>query len=204
MTSRPVQFGLYPIALGAALALTGCRDRAETASAPVAAATAPADAAEGAAQPVAVSLTTADGAALAKLLASKRGQVVLVDCWATWCVPCRQGFPHTVALYRDLAAQGLAVISVSFDDAQDEQSLADVRGFLTEQEAAFDNLVSQFGAGEESFTAFGVDNGALPHYQLYDRQGQLVRKFQSGDPNGKPFTHEDIRQAVEEQLRAGG
>lgn len=145
-------------------------------------------------------LRIADGAAFQELLQSKRGQVILVDCWATWCVACRQQFPHTVELHREFAKAGLAVISFSFDDPNDAAALGDVRGFLTEQGAAFDNLVSWQGASEAAFEALGIDNGALPHYQLYDRQGQLVRKFNSGDPQGKPFTPADIRQAIVAQL----
>lgn len=151
-------------------------------------------------QPAEVTLRQADAAAFAELLKSKQGQVVLVDCWATWCVACRQQFPHTVELHREFATQGLAVISVSFDDPTDEAAVSDARAFLTHQKATFDNLVNSLGASEGAFEAFGIDNGALPHYQLYDRRGQLVRKFNSGDPHAPPFTPEDIRQAIVAQL----
>lgn len=151
-------------------------------------------------QPAEVTLRQADAAAFAELLKSKQGQVVLVDCWATWCVACRQQFPHTVELHREFAAQGLAVISVSFDDPTDEAAVSDAQAFLTHQKATFDNLVNSLGAAEGAFEAFGIDNGALPHYQLYDRRGQLVRKFNSGDPHAPPFTPEDIRQAIVAQL----
>lgn len=149
-----------------------------------------------------ITLRQADQAAFRTLLESKRGQAVLVDCWATWCIACREQFPHTVELHRELSGQGLAVISISFDDPTDEAAQSDALAFLTNKGAAFDNLVSWQGATETAFEAFGIENGALPHYQLYDRQGRLVRKFNSGDPRGKPFTPDDIRQAVLEQLSA--
>lgn len=132
-----------------------------------------------------------------KLIASLAGKVVLVDYWATWCGPCVKGFPHTVELAEKLGPQGLAVVSVSFDDPD---STADVEAFLAKQHAHFDNLISADGAGEKSYEDFGVETGALPHYQLYDRAGKLVRELTSGDPTSKSVTPEDVAAAAQELL----
>src|SRR5262245_968326 len=63
-----------------------------------------------------VSVQVADRARFDAEIAKHKGQVILVDYWATWCGPCRKKFPHTVELSRRYKSQGLAVISVSFDD----------------------------------------------------------------------------------------
>lgn len=118
-----------------------------------------------------------DAAALGQALERHRGKVVLVDFWATWCVPCTELFPHTVELSRRFADQGLVVISVSMDDPD---NLPAVRQFLTRQGATFPNFLSRDGAGPRSFETFGIDDGALPHFRLYDRQGSLLRKFLGG------------------------
>ncbi len=60
-------------------------------------------------------------------LASYRGKVVLLDFWATWCVPCREEIPHFVALQRKYGDRGLAVIGISMDDTE-----APVRRFYGE------------------------------------------------------------------------
>jgi thiol-disulfide isomerase/thioredoxin len=49
-------------------------------------------------------------------LADFRGKYVLVDFWASWCVPCRQGNPHLLELYKQYKEKGFEIISVSDDD----------------------------------------------------------------------------------------
>ncbi len=59
------------------------------------------------------SLRTLDGAPLR--LADLRGKVVLLDFWATWCVPCREALPFYAELQRELGTRGLSVVAVSVD-----------------------------------------------------------------------------------------
>lgn len=50
-------------------------------------------------------------------LSTYRGKVVLLDFWATWCVPCREEIPHFVDLQNQYRDQGLQIIGVSMDDS---------------------------------------------------------------------------------------
>jgi thiol-disulfide isomerase/thioredoxin len=121
-----------------------------------------------------VKLTQADGKSLDELIASHKGQVVLVDYWATWCGPCVQNFPHTVELAKKYRDKGLATIAVSFDVLDDEPK---VREFLAKQGADFENLISKHNAiGQKPAEDFDV--GPLPEYRLYDRQGKLSQKWE--------------------------
>lgn len=52
-------------------------------------------------------------------LSSYRGKVVLLDFWATWCVPCREEIPHLVDLQNKYGSQGLQIIGVSMDDGSE-------------------------------------------------------------------------------------
>src|SRR3954469_18178987 len=52
-----------------------------------------------------------------KTLADYKGQVVLLNIWATWCAPCRVEMPSIEALHRDFAGKGLKVVAVSIDQA---------------------------------------------------------------------------------------
>ena len=58
--------------------------------------------------------TLLDGAAFD--LATLRGQVVLVDFWATWCEPCKLSLPRYAALERKLAGKGFSILTVSVDE----------------------------------------------------------------------------------------
>lgn len=108
------------------------------------------------------------------LIARHKGKVVLVDYWATWCLPCVEGFPHTVKLAKQHREQGLVTIAVSFDQHEDE---AKVRAFLDQQGADFDRLISKYnGVTQQAATDFDVE--ALPQYRLYDRQGKLRKKWE--------------------------
>lgn len=128
-----------------------------------------------------------------QVLAQHKGKVVLVDYWATWCVPCIKGFPHTVELHEKYAGKGLVVVSVSMDDP-DEDTQTRVLAFLKKRKAAFPNYISSLGGEEEALQAFGIKGGALPYYQLYDRQGKPLKDF-GADPNAT-FSHKDIETAV--------
>ena len=99
---------------------------------------------------------------------------------------------HTVQLNRELAAKGLAVVSVSLDEPEDEPAVLE---FLRGAGANFDNLISKFGTSTESFDALDI-RGDLPFYQLFDRSGQLRYQF-AQDPdgleNGESFDQIDAR-----------
>jgi thiol-disulfide isomerase/thioredoxin len=133
----------------------------------------------------------ADG--LTQFVDQHRGKVVLVDFWATWCVPCMQLFPHTVELHHRWSQRGLVVAGVNLDDPSDESV---VRRILAEKGADFPNFISRFGASGQSAEAFDIKGGAIPFLRIYDRQGKLFKTL-GGD---NPVNPQAIDQAVEEAL----
>jgi thiol-disulfide isomerase/thioredoxin len=139
-----------------------------------------------------VSLRVAQAEDLAALVQQQRGKVVLVDFWATWCEPCVQLFPHSVALQSRLGGRGLQVISVSLNDP-DEQAV--VLAFLERMNADFPNLLSRCGTGTRSMETFRIEGG-VPCLKIYDREGCLRKTFGADDPPAP----EKIDRAVEQLL----
>ena len=110
-----------------------------------------------------------DEPAQALALASLRGNVVYVDFWASWCVPCRLSMPALDVLYKQHRSRGLAVVGVNKD-----VSAADAKRFLAKVPVTF-TLVSD--GGDAAARAFDVK--AMPSGYLVDRKG-VVRKVHRG------------------------
>jgi thiol-disulfide isomerase/thioredoxin len=143
-------------------------------------------------------LTVVDRAGYDAVVASKRGEVVLVDMWATWCLPCVEQLGHTVDLENRYRDRGLAVVTLSMDEPD---NLAPVRAVLDAKGAdRLTNLISKFGSGPQSIEAFEIPGGALPHYKLYDRSGKLRQTFAVDPAAERQFTPADIDAAVAELL----
>lgn len=107
------------------------------------------------------SLTTADGRTIS--LDSLHGQVVLLDFWATWCVPCRQFLPRLQKLAADLHDQPFTLLSVSWDEDSDAWKQYIVANHMTWPQVLDDT--HQFS------DSYGVES--LPHYFTIDADGAL-------------------------------
>ncbi len=92
-----------------------------------------------------------------------KGQVLLVNFWATWCPPCRKEMPDLQALYDKYKGQGFLVLSIS-----DEES-ATVVPFIAERKITYPVLLDP---GRKVNDAFMVEG--IPKSFVYDREGKLV------------------------------
>lgn len=122
-----------------------------------------------------VRLTPLDENVYRRMLASHKGQVILVDFWATWCAPCLEELPQLVRLEAKYRAHGLRLIPISCDEPEDESKAL---SFLRKAGVSFPGYRKQV-ADDEKFI-LSVDpkwSGALPALFLYDRTGRLVRSF---------------------------
>ena len=55
-----------------------------------------------------------------RMLAANKGKVLLVDFWATWCLPCRAEMPLLVKLEASLRARGFKLVTISADEPEQE------------------------------------------------------------------------------------
>ena len=96
-----------------------------------------------------------------------RGKVVLVNLWATWCLPCRKEMPAMERLYQELGPKGFEIAAVSVDQG-DTQVVLD---FAKEFQLTFDILHDGDGTVQQAFQTV-----MFPESFLVDRDGQVVKK----------------------------
>ena len=103
------------------------------------------------------------------------GKAVLVNLWATWCIPCRAEMPQLVSLEARYRARGVKLITVSCDEPDQE---AGALNFLQKHGVPQPAYIKR-AANDEKFID-SVDpkwSGALPGLFVYDRQGRLVKSL---------------------------
>ena len=104
-------------------------------------------------------------------LADYRGQVVLVNLWATWCPPCKEEMPALESYYRKHAQDGFSIIAIN-----DGDPTADVVKFVEDYGLTFPVWLDPTYIGTEK--AFKTLN--LPSSFVIDRDGQIVLSWVGG------------------------
>lgn len=131
---------------------------------------------------------TAESTPAWPVLQALRGQVVLLDFWASWCAPCRRSFPWMSELQQRHASRGLAVLAVNLDP---DRALADA--FLRDLPVSFRIEYDSSGTVARQF-----DVQAMPTSFLIDRRGR-VRARHAGFRDAQRAPREaEIQQLLEE------
>lgn len=105
-------------------------------------------------------------------LDSLRGQVVLVDFWASWCGPCKSSFPWMRDVYQRYSAKGLAIVAVNLDKSR---SSAD--DFLLDHPSPFTVAFDPSGATAKAYKVWG-----MPTSFLIGRDGTVLLAHSGFDP----------------------
>ena len=101
-------------------------------------------------------------------IAQWKGKVLVVNFWATWCVPCRDEMPEFVKAQREFGDRGVQFVGIAVDD------VAKVRDFAAELGLNYPALIGGYGAIELS-KSLGNRVGALPYTVFIDRAGRINR-----------------------------
>jgi peroxiredoxin len=104
-----------------------------------------------------------------RTLANYRGEVVLLNIWATWCEPCKVEMPSMEELYRAYGPRGVHIVAVSIDDAVGEDS---IRAYAKQLRLTFEILHDPTGGIERAYQATGY-----PESFVIDRGGVIRRKW---------------------------
>ncbi len=129
-------------------------------------------------------------------LSALKGQIVVVDMWATWCLPCIERFPHMVELANEYRGRGVTFVSLCLDDRDDEAALSLAESFLTEQQATFPNFLMD-EVVTRAFEKLGLLG--IPAVFIYEPAGDLRYRLTGDDPNNQ-FTDADVEKAIAELL----
>lgn len=130
-------------------------------------------------------------------LAQLRGQVVLLEFWATWCKPCHEMFPKLKELHDEYATRGLNILALTRHylayggsaDARSEE-LELIRRFAAERDVPFAVGVAE---DERLQTLYGATG--LPAVALIDRRGIVRYRFGGG---GDAMFHQILKECLDE------
>ena len=114
------------------------------------------------------SLATLDGGRIS--LQGLRGHPVIVNFWASWCLPCRAEAPLLQAAATDYAARGLVVLGIVYED-----SAENARAFMGQYGQTYPGLLDPDGRTALDYGVFGI-----PETYFIDRTGRIVSK-QTGE-----------------------
>jgi thiol-disulfide isomerase/thioredoxin len=108
-----------------------------------------------------IALQSADGQTVQ--LTTYKGKVLLVDFWASWCVPCKTSFPALDSLYREYQPRGLEVLAINLDERR-----RDADRFLGDHPHRLTVLFDPKGASPLAFAVQG-----MPSSFLIDKAGNI-------------------------------
>lgn len=129
-------------------------------------------------------------------LASLRGQVVLLNTWATWCSPCRKEMPAFEAVYREYRDRGLEIVGVNIDEGQADEQVA---RYVEAKGIGFPIWRDPENRFAKRFRVLGV-----PETFLVDRAGVIVRHWQGPIDPQAPDHLTSIQAALVAPVAAGG
>ena len=131
-----------------------------------------------------------------------RGEVVLVNIWATWCAPCREEMPSMQRLYEEIGSDDFEIVAVSVDALPGERDIQGrpgvskqrIAAFADEHGLTFDILHDPSGDIQRSYQTTGV-----PESFLLDRDGVIVKRV----AGATIWDHERYRELIGRLLADG-
>ncbi len=115
-------------------------------------------------------LTLKDLTGIEQKLSSSRGKIVVLNFWATWCVPCRKEMPALASIQSEYAAWGVQVIGAAADTVAQQPQVVE---FIRKQKI---NFPVWLGSTADDMERFGLGK-ELPGTVIIDREGRIVARI---------------------------
>ena len=125
-------------------------------------------------------------------LSEYRGKVVVLDFWATWCPPCREGTPQLVRISNQNKERGVEVIGLHIDDRGKSSPDAILR-FMQQFNVSYTIGL----ATDDMFTSYlGTEEDAIPQSLVFDRSGKAIAHFVGYTKSGARELDEAVNRAL--------
>jgi len=122
-------------------------------------------------------------------LSHLRGKIVVVNFWATWCLPCRKETPALEKAYDQYKDSGMVILGVNLAD---QDSVSEVESFVQEFKLTYPILLDQDGSISNLYQIEG-----LPMTFFINREG-IIRTLVVGGPMSETFIHSKIETLLKE------
>lgn len=130
-------------------------------------------------------------------ISDKKGKVLLVNIWGTWCGPCIAEMPHLIELQSKHAEQGFEVIGLNIGDGGGTPEPIDqIKAFVAKQKLNYTIAIASSAVS----TQFNLitRQSVVPQTILVDREGRLRRVFVGGGPKIFNSMKENVAKIIEE------
>jgi thiol-disulfide isomerase/thioredoxin len=120
-------------------------------------------------------------------LAARKGKIVVLDFWATWCGPCLQAMPQVDRVAHEFAGRGVELVAVNL-----QEEPKPIRALLERLKLNPTVVLDRDGRVAEQYLA-----SAIPQTVLIDRDGKVARVFVGSSPR----LGDDLREALDSLLK---
>ena len=103
-------------------------------------------------------------------LSQFRGKVIILDFWATWCIPCKEEIPGFIELQKKYGDRGLQIVGVSVDDTMNQ-----AKKYATEIKMNYPVLLAE--GKEDILKAYDPIKG-IPVSIIIDREGRIAMRHE--------------------------
>jgi peroxiredoxin len=134
----------------------------------------------------AIKLTTTTGQPVT--LNNYKGYVLVMDFFATWCIPCKESIPHLNSLNRKYGKQGLQILGMSVDEGSDRE----VKAFISDRKISYPVAI----INEDLQTDYGLRS--IPTIFVINKKGLVAEKFQGYSEQTGKAMEEAIKRLLAE------
>ncbi len=122
-------------------------------------------------------------------LNDQKGHVVIVDFWATWCPPCREGLPHVDKVYQEFKNQGVEAFAMNVQEPREK-----VQQFVKDNHFTFTTLLDSDGKISQDYKVTGI-----PQTMVIGKDGVVKNVFIGTAPDSEQKLHDAVAAAVKEK-----